>query len=131
MKLIEPTIKKTDKGFTGKLVGQVKGLFQGGKTDEQAEAAVVARFMRGLDNRFVMLHHLELEGRGMRFPTILVGPAGLFVLNISHAQGFFKVKDDAWLELNKTTQKYGSARPNLIKQSKEYPQKLAEILEKP
>jgi hypothetical protein len=130
MKLIEPPSKKTDNDLTGKLVGQVKGFFQTGKTDEQAEAAVVARFLRGLDNRFVMLHHLELEGKGMRFPTILVGPAGLFVLNISHAQGFYKVKDETWLELNKTTQKYGSGRPNLIKQSKEYPQKLAAILEK-
>jgi hypothetical protein len=130
MKLIEPIQKTSDKDFTGKLVGQIKGFFQSGKTDEQAEAAVVARFMRGLDNRFIMLHHLELEARGVRFPTILVGPAGLFVLNISPVQGFFRAKDESWWELNKTTHRFGPGRPNLIKQSREYAQKLGEILEK-
>ncbi|NJD57775.1 MAG: NERD domain-containing protein [Anaerolineae bacterium] len=130
MKLIEPTQKPSDKDFTGKLVGQIKGFFQSGKIDEQAEAAVVARFMRGVDNRFIMLHHLELEARGVRFPTILVGPAGMFVLNISPVQGFFRAKDESWWELNKTTHRFGPGRPNLIKQSREYAQKLGEILEK-
>jgi Nuclease-related domain len=130
MKLIEPINKPSNNDFAGKLIRQIKGFFMIGKTDEQAEAAVVARFSRGLDNRFFMLHHLELEGKGVRFPTILVGPAGLFVLNISPVTGFFKAKDESWWEMNKTTHRFGPGRPNLIKQSNEYARKLAEILEK-
>ena len=82
--------------------------------------------MRGLDNRFIMLRNLQLEGIGEPFRPILVGPAGVYVLNISHAKGFFRAKDDTWWEMNKTSQKFGPSRPNLIKQTKEYSQKLAQ-----
>jgi hypothetical protein len=89
----------------------------------------VSKFIRGLDNRFIMLRSLQLEGNGETFRPILVGPAGMYVLNISHAKGFFRAKEDSWWEMNKTTHKFGPARPNLIKQSIEAAQKLAEILE--
>jgi hypothetical protein len=129
MKLIEPTPRTVKKDTIGKAVDQVKQLFQLGKTDEYAEDAIVAKFMRGLDNRFIMLRNLQLEANGEKFHPILVGPAGMYVLNISHANGFFRAKEDAWSEMNKTTRKFGPARPNLIKESKELAQKLAEILD--
>jgi len=129
MKLIEPKQKPTQKGSLGKSVDRVKQLLEIGQTNDLAEDAIVARFMRGLDNRFTMLHFLQLESKGEIFPAILVGPAGLFVLNISHAKGFFRAKDETWSEMNKSNQRYGTARPNLIKQSKVYAQKLAQILE--
>jgi hypothetical protein len=129
MKLIEPTQRTVKKDTIGKAVDQVKQLFQLGKTDEYAEDAIVAKFMRGLDNRFIMLRNLQLEANGEKFHPILVGPAGMYVLNISHANGFFRAKEDAWSEMNKTTRKFGPARPNLIKESKELAQKLAEILD--
>lgn len=128
MKLIEPTQRPVENDTIGKAVAQIKGLFQFGKTDEYAEDAIIARFMRGLDNRFIMLHNLQLEESGQLFPPILVGPAGMYVLNISHAKGFFSAKEDSWWEMNKTTRKFGPSRPNLIKQSKASAQKLAEIL---
>jgi hypothetical protein len=85
--------------------------------------------MRGLDNRFIMLRHLQLEGPGILFPSILIGPAGLAVLNIRSEKGFYKVKDDTWWRMEKTTHKYSQARPNLIKQSQDYAKKLATILD--
>jgi hypothetical protein len=129
MKFIEPTQKPTQKDSLDQVTDKIKRLLQIGQTDEHAEDAVIARFMRGLDNRFIMLHNMQLGSLGEVFPTILVGPAGLFVLNISHVKGFYKVKEDAWLEMNKTSHKYGPVRPNLIKQSKDFAQKLAQILE--
>ena len=129
MKLIEPTQRSVEKDTLGKAVDQVKQRFQFGLTDEYAEDAIVAKFMRGLDNNFIMLRDLQLEGNGEMFKPILVGPAGLYVLNISHAKGFFKAREDTWWEMDKTTRKFGPSRPNLIKESKEAAQKLAEILE--
>jgi hypothetical protein len=129
MKLIEPTQKIDKEGSFGKAVDQVKLLFQSGKTDEHAEDAIVAKFMRGLDNRFIMLRNLNLESTGEVFRPILIGPSGIYALNISHANGFFRAKDDTWSEMNKTSHKFGPSRPNLIKQSKEISQKLAEILD--
>lgn len=129
MKLIEPTQKPIQKDSLGKVIDQIKRLLEIGQTDEHAEDAVVARFMRGLDNRFTLIHNLQLEGKGEIFPAILVGPAGLFVLNISQVKGFFRAKEESWWEMNKTNQRFKPARPNLIKQSKEYAQKLAQILD--
>ncbi len=129
MKLIEPNKSTVEKDAVGKTVGRLRAVFQIGKTDEHVEDAIIARFLKGMDNRFTMLYHLQLEEKGEPFAPILVGPAGLFVLNICHAKGFFRAKEDAWLEMNKTTHKYGPARPNLIKHSKEIAQRLGQILE--
>lgn len=129
MKLIEPTQRSTEKDRIQMLVDRVGKLLKLGNSDEQAEDALLARFMRGLDNRFFMLRNLQLEGTGGVFQPILIGPTGLFVINVSRAKGFFKAKDDAWWEMNKSTHKFGPARPNLLRQSKEYAQKLAQILE--
>ncbi len=129
MKLIEPTQTTVVKDTLGKVIDRIKQLFQIGNPDEYAEDAIVTKFMRGLDNRFTMLRNLQLEGNGETFRPILVGPTGMYVLNISHAMGFFRAKEDSWWEMNKTTHKFGQARPNLIRQSQGAAQKLAEILE--
>lgn len=129
MKLIAPNQKSVEKDSIEKALDQIKQFLQLGKTDELAEDAIVARFMRGLDNRFIMLRDLQLEGGGEAFHPILVGPAGVYLLNISHAKGFFKAKEDTWWEMEKTSQKFGPSRPNLIKQSKDYSQKLSQILD--
>jgi hypothetical protein len=129
MKLIEAPQKVIEKDTFEKSIDQIKGLFQFGNSDKVAEDTLIARFIKGLDNRFVMLRNLQLEKESEVFPPILIGPAGLIVLYISHAKGFFRAKDESWWEMNKTSQKYGQARPNLIKQTREYAQKLAQILE--
>ncbi|MFZ0533088.1 MAG: NERD domain-containing protein [Anaerolineales bacterium] len=129
MKLIEPTQKTVQKDRFEKYLDQIKQMLLFGKPEEQGDDAIVARFMRGLDNRFIMLHNLHLEGPGVLFPPILIGPPGLIVLNVNHEKGFFRAKDESWWEMSKTTHRFGPARPNLIKQSQAYAQKLAEILD--
>ena len=129
MKLIEASHAKVEKDRIQMLTDQIDRLLQFANSDEHAEDAIVARFMRGLDNRFVMLRNLRLEGDVEAFPPILIGPSGIAVLNVSRLRGFFKAKEDSWLEMNKTTHQFGPARPNLLKQSKNYAQKLAEILD--
>jgi hypothetical protein len=129
MKLIAPTLKTAEKDNIGKAVDQVKQLLQIGKTDEYAEDAIVAHFMRGLDNRFIMLRNLQLDDTGEACRPILIGPAGIYLLNISHIKGVFKAKDDTWWEMEKTSQKYRPSRPNLIKQTKDHGKKLAQILD--
>jgi hypothetical protein len=129
MKLIEPTQKSIENDRIQMVANQLGRIFQFVNSDEHAEDAIVARFMRGLDDRFVMLRNLQLEDKSGIFPPILVGPLGLVVLNVSRARGFYKAKDDSWWEMNKTSHQFGPAHPNLLKQTKDYAQKLAEILD--
>ena len=129
MKLIEPISKHIKKSSPQNISDQIRQLFPFGKTDEHTEDAIVAHFLKGLDNSYIMLHNLQLESIGPPFPPILVGPAGLFVLNISYEKGFFKVKEDSWLKMDKTNHQFNTARPNMIKQSQDYAKKLATILD--
>jgi hypothetical protein len=129
MKLIEPTSKRVKKSSIQDLRDQIMHQLPFGKTDEHTEDAIVAHFLKGLDNSYVMLRNLQLESIGPPFPPILVGPAGLFVLNISYEKGFFKAKEDSWLKMDKANHQFSTARPNLIKQSQEYAKKLATILD--
>jgi hypothetical protein len=129
MKLIEPTQSPVEIDRIQMVADQIGKLLQFGNTDEHAEDAIVSRFLRGLDNRFIMFRNLQLEGKGEIFPPILIGPSGLIVLNVSRVKGFFRAKDESWWEMNKTSHQFGPARPNLLRQSKEYAQKLAEILD--
>jgi hypothetical protein len=129
MKLIEPANKNVKKGSLQNISDQIRQLFQFGNTDEHTEDAIMARFVKGLDNSFVMLRNLQLESVGPPFPPILIGPAGLFVLNINYEKGFFKAKEDSWLRMDKASHQFSTARPNLIKQSQDYAKKLATILD--
>ncbi len=52
------------------------------------------------------------------------------MLNISPSGGYFRAKEESWWEMSKSTHRFNPGRPNLIKQSQEYAQKLAAILDK-
>lgn len=129
MKLIEPKQKPVEKDRLQMYLDQFKEMLPIGKQDKHLEEAIVAHFLRGLDNRFIMLRNLQLEDPGEPFPPILVGPAGLAVLNINSEKGFFKTKDDSWWKMDKTTRRFSPSRPNLIRQSQDYATKLATILD--
>jgi hypothetical protein len=129
MKLIEPTQKTETKNNFQKVSDQIRQIIPFGKTDEHAEDAILARFLKGLDNRFVLLYNLQLENIGPPFPPIVAGPTGLYVLNISGEKGFFKAKENSWWKMDKTTHRFNPGRPNLLKQSQDYAKKLATILD--
>jgi hypothetical protein len=129
MKLIETTQKPVEKDRIDKYIDQIKQILPFGKPVQQSEDVIKTHFMRNLDNRFIMLRNLQLEGSGETFPPILVGPSGLVVLNVSHDKGFYRVKGESLWEMSKSTHRFGPARPNLIKQSQDYAQKLAGILD--
>lgn len=129
MKLIEPHQKTTEKDSLQKLLNPIKKLLTFDSADEHAEEMIITQLMRGLDNRFVLLHNLRLEAGREVFPPILIGPPGLFVLNISFSKGFFRAKEESWWEMSKSSHRFGPGRPNLIKQSQFYAHKLANILD--
>jgi hypothetical protein len=129
MKLIEFTRKPVEKGSVQKVVDQVNKMLPFVKSGEHAEDAIIARCMRRFDNRFIVVRNLPMERTEEYFPPILIGPAGVILLNISPLQGSFRAKDDAWFELSKSTQRYNPGHPNLIKQSLDFAQKLASQLD--
>lgn len=129
MKLIQPTPKLVEKDRFQKYIDQLKQMLPIGKTGEQAEEAIIARFLRGLDNRFVMIRNFQLEGMEYPFPAILVGPFGLALLNISREKGIFRAREDSWWKMDKNTRRFNPAHPNLLRQTQEFARQLATILD--
>ena len=129
MRLIEPTQKPQKQDQLQKVLDQFKKWLPIGKSGGGPDEAILDQFIRGLDNRYIMLRNLQLEKSGQVFPPILVGPAGLAVLNISNEKGFFRIRENSWWKMNKSSHRYDPAKPNLVKQSQEYAQKLGSILD--
>ncbi len=129
MKLIGPAIGKPAKGRLQSYLDLFKKILPIGTARQTPEETILNIFLRGLDNRFTMLRGLRLESVGPPFPPILVGPTGLAVLNISLAKGFYKVKEDTWWKMDESTHRFDPARPNLVRQSQDYAEKLAMILD--
>ncbi len=130
MKLIELERRTSEQNRLRKALGQVSKLLPFGKRKASADDAIIARLMNGLDNRYVLVRNLPVEGTEETLPAILIGPPGLILLNVSPVKGYFKAKDDTWWEMSKTTQRFNPGRPNLIKQSQENAEKLAAMLDK-
>src|SRR5512135_3200703 len=114
MKLIEPVEKSTQEESVHNVLAQFRKVLPVAKKDDHAEEEIIARFMRGLNNRYVMVRGLPCQDTEDRFPLIIVGPTGLILINVSSAQGLFKAREDTWWELSKTTQNYNPGKPNLI-----------------
>jgi len=129
MKLIQLTRKPEEKGSVQRVVDQINRMLPFVKSGEHSEDAIIARCMRRFDNRYILVRNLPVEGTDEYFPPILLGPAGAILMNISPLQGSFKAKDDIWLELSKSTQRYNPSHPNLIVQSQEFAQKLTSQLD--
>jgi hypothetical protein len=82
--------------------------------EARAQEVVINALQKVLDNKFVMLREVTLEGPDIPIPLILVGPTGVHVIYASTLKGVFRAKEDVLEELDDRTQKFSIARPNLL-----------------
>jgi hypothetical protein len=115
-----------------KFWGSIQGILtQLGITLEgegDAAETVVRRFNRLLDNRYTMLRDVSLPRESRRVPLVLVGPPGVVVINPRNDAGVFRAREDAWVVMNRRTQKYEEAPENLLVQTDGYAQRMAAYL---
>lgn len=90
--------------------------------DVMAQRDALVVFERILDNRFILLRNIALPGVEVRIPLILVGPTGIWVLNVSGLRGVYRAKEDAWT-IN-TGGQFKRAKPNLIQRVELYARSL-------
>jgi len=82
--------------------------------EAHAQEVVINALQKVLDNKYVMLREVTLEGPDIPIPLILIGPSGVQVIYASILKGVFRAKEDVWEELDDRTQKFSIARPNLL-----------------
>lgn len=90
-------------------------IFQSAAQKETAaQELVITSMQRFLDHKYFLLRNVQLEGLEAPIPMILVGPAGMRVININGAKGVFRAKEDIWEALDESSQRYRSVKPNLL-----------------
>jgi len=100
-----------------KFKAYINGISQfgwGWKADVQAEDSIIESLRHFIDNTYVMIRSVLLEGIDIPIPLILVGPSGIYVLLASGATGVFRAKNEVWMEMNRGSRKYAPVSKNLI-----------------
>ena len=130
MKLIENPALSSKPATPGKLDEMLSPLKLGRALTPEMEAqeAVIASLEKALDNRYVMLRNVTLEGLDIPIPLVLVGPPGVTVIYPSPARGVFRAKGDVWEQMDARQELYRPSSPNLLTRTELMAQAVAAYL---
>ena len=117
MKIIDKTPLLDEKGNLG-FTQRVQGMLQFGfnwPKELEAQKAIVAYFERQLEKGFTLIRNMPLGASGIVVPMILLGPTGIYVIEVSHLRGRYEAKGEAWNV--EAGDQYKPAPVNLIQQT--------------
>jgi len=115
MKIIDCTNQKEAGIRTGSLrrsLSQLNLPF----TREQVRARdLVIKASENVPNdHFFLICDLYLEELGDSIPFILVGPTGIWIINVSYIKGLYRANQDKWEVMDEKNNRYQAAVPNLL-----------------
>ena len=117
MKIIDKTPLLNEKGELG-LSQRVQAMFQYGfnwLNELQAQKAIISYLDKQLDKGYTLFRNYTLGKSGITVPIILLGPAGIQVIQVAYMRGRFEAKGEAWnMEAGEG---YKPAPVNLIQQT--------------
>jgi hypothetical protein len=83
----------------------------------QAEQMMISQMERAFSNKFFLIKNASIEGLEKPFPFILVGPPGVYLLNICEQKGIYRAKDEEWSEMKGRNRQFEPVNPNLTKET--------------
>jgi len=98
MKVIDQTPlldEKGDLGFTQRIQGMLQYGFNW-PNELQAQKTIINFFDRNLEKGYTLIRNQTLGQSGIMIPMILLGPAGILVINVTHLKGRYEAKGDSW-----------------------------------
>jgi hypothetical protein len=98
MKIIDKTPLVNEKGQLGPFQ-RIQGMLQYGFSwpyQLAAQQAIITYFDRQLEKGYTLIRNHTLGKSGIMVPIILIGSAGLYVIQIAHERGRYEVKGDSW-----------------------------------
>ena len=98
MKIIDKTPLLDEKGNLG-FTQQIQAVFRFGfnwAAELQAQKVVITFFDRNLEKGYTLIHNQTLGQSDIMIPIILLGPAGIFVINLIYLRGHYQAKGDSW-----------------------------------
>src|SRR6266496_1569032 len=117
MKIIDKTPLLDEKGELG-IVPRVQGMFQYGlrwPVELQTQKTIISYFDRQLEKGYTLIRNYTLGKSGITVPIILLGPTGIYVIQIANLRGRYEVKGDQWNA--ESGESYKPAPLNLIQQT--------------
>lgn len=117
MKVIDQSPVREDNRFIDRIKAYLTGISKygwGWTADIKAEETIIASLQQYIDNSYIMIRNLLLEGIDSPIPLVLVGPSGIYVLLASGVKGVFRARNEIWMEMNRKSRKYTPVRKNLI-----------------
>ncbi len=112
-------------------LGQVLGRLKYGMDwpkELAAQQIVLERLEKVLEKGFTAIRNYPLAGGSVLIPLLLIGPSGVFLLQISGARGFFEAKGDEWNVVSGDISR--PARINLIKRAQRFARAVEVLLER-
>ncbi len=119
--------KPSSPGKLDTMLGSL-GLGRNLPPEQQAQEDLIAHLEKALDNRFVMLRNVTLEGLELPIPMVLVGPPGVRVIYPHAARGVFQVKGEVLEYMDDRYQTYRTVTPNLLTRAKLMAQAVTEFI---
>jgi len=98
MKIIDKTPLLDEKGELG-LVQRVQGMLQFGfnwPNELQVQSAIIKFFEGQLEKGFTLIRNMPLGESGIMVPIILLGPTGIYVIEITSLRGRYEAKGESW-----------------------------------
>ncbi len=80
-------------------IGLIQGMLKYGLTWQnhlKAQDIVIAIIEKQLDSNFALLRNVTLPNTDIHLPMVLVGPPGVYLLNVAHERGVYRARDDQW-----------------------------------
>ncbi len=130
MRLIDLTPFQDENGQIS-LVNRLQGTLKNGFAwygNMQAQKKVVAFLSRVLENRYTLIRNAELGTSGIILPLILIGPSGIYIIEVTALSGSYQARGDDWGTLNNA--RFQPAQINLIRTTARFAKILQSFFEK-
>lgn len=112
-------------------IGRIRGMLKYGldwPAELEAQKSVLTRLEKVLEKGFVALRNYPLAEGAVLVPLILIGPPGLFLLQITGKRGLFEAKGEEWNVL--VGEISSPARINLIQRARRFARAIEVLLER-
>lgn len=117
MKIVDKTPLVDEKG-TLTLMKRIQGMLEYGfnwPRELEAQSAIIKFFDRQLEKNYTLIRNMPLGQSGIVVPMILLGPPGIYVIEVTHLRGRYQASGEAWNV--ESGNGYAPAPVNLIKRT--------------
>ena len=130
MKIIDKTPLVDENGKLS-LTQRIQGMLQYGfnwPRELEAQSAIIKYFDRQLEKGYTLIRNMPLGQSGIIIPMILIGPTGIYVIEVSHLRGRYEARGDTWNV--ESGDQYKPAPVNLIQRTMRMARALQAFIER-